>query len=219
MKFLGSFIMLALSLIVLFFLVGLLYSKKRLKNQISKIFGACLLCMFIWVVSLMLQILFQNTSIDPVLFEGFASFGACFIPVFLVLLGMSFSNTKIHFNWKYLLLFVVPTLTTFLMFTNSYHHLFYISYSTNLNECITGPYAIIHTLYSYALIGFSLFLLLQYTIKNSGFFSKQSVLIFLGTSIPVIVNILRNLQNNQHVFLYYTDFFYNGFIFFCFCNI
>lgn len=193
MKFIGSLIMLTISLVVLLFLVGLLYSKRRIKSQLSRVFGGCLLGMFIWIVSLMLQILFQNTAVEPVLFEGFASFGACFIPVFFVLLGISFSNTKIHFNWKYLLLFIIPTLTTFIMFTNNYHHLFYKIYSTNLNECVTGPYAIVHTLYSYTLLGISLLLLLRYTIKNSGFFSKQSILIFLGTIIPVIINILRNI--------------------------
>ena len=193
MNFLGSLIMLAVSLIILIFLMGLLYSRKKKKaSQLSKIFAACLLCMFIWISSLMLQIIYQNTSIDPVLFEGFASFGACYIPVALLLLGISFSNTKIHFNWKYLLLFIIPTITTFLMFTNHHHHLFYKVYSTNLDECVTGPYAIVHSLYSYLLIAIGLIYLLRYSIKNSGFFSKQSVLILVGSLIPVVINILRN---------------------------
>ena len=192
MEFVGSLIMLTISLIILLFLMGLLYSKKGKKaSQLSRIFGACLLCMFIWIVSLMLQILFQNTAVDPVLFEGFASFGACYIPVALLLLGISFSNTKIHFNWKYLLLLIVPTITTILMFTNNYHHLFYETYSTNLKECVTGPYAIVHSIYSYSLIAIGLIYLLRYSIKNSSFFSKQSVLILLGSLFPVIINVLR----------------------------
>lgn len=192
MNFAGSLIMLTISLIILLFLMGLLYSKKGNKtSQLSKLFGICLFCMFIWVSSLMLQISFQNTSVDPVLFEGFASFGACYIPVALLLLGISFSNTKIHFNWKYLLLLIVPTITTVLMFTNNQHHLFYKTYSTNLDECVTGPYAIVHSIYSYILIAIGLIYLLRYSIKNSGFFSKQSVLILVGSLFPVIINFLR----------------------------
>lgn len=194
MNFVGSLIMLTISLIILLFLMGLLYSKKGKRvSQLSNLFGACLLCMFIWIVSLMFQILYQNTSVNPVLFEGFASFGACFIPVALLLLGISFSNTKIHFSWKYLLLLIIPTITTILMFTNDRHHLFYKTYSTNLNECVTGPYAIIHSLYSYILIAIGLIYLLRYSIKNSGFFSKQSVLILLGSLFPVIINFLRHI--------------------------
>lgn len=192
MEYLGSLIMLAVSLIILLFLVRLLSKRKR-KNQLSIIFTFCLLCMFIWITSLMCQILFQKTNINPVLFEGFASFGACFIPIAFLLLGISFSNTKIHFNWKYALLFIVPTITTIMMFTNEYHHLFYRAYSTNLAECVTGPYAIIHFIYTYLLIAIGLVYLLKYSINNSGFFSKQSALILLGTLFPIIINILRNL--------------------------
>ena len=82
--------------------------KSKRKGQINSMFSLCLVCMLIWTFSLILQILFQNSNIDPVLFEGFASFGACFLPVAFMFLGIIFSKTKIYFSWKYALLLVIP---------------------------------------------------------------------------------------------------------------
>ena len=179
---------------ILIYLVGFYIRKKDPnKNQIKKIFSWILLCMFIWTLSLIFQILLQNTNIDPILFEGFASFGACFSPIFVLFLGMAFSQTKIQFKKTYLILFIIPILSTILMFTNSWHHLFFKNYSTNMNELIYGPYLTIHSLYTYLLYFFGLFYLIKYSIKNSGFFSKQSILIIIGCLIPISINILGTL--------------------------
>lgn len=168
--------------------------KSKRKGQINSMFSLCLVCMLIWTFSLILQILFQNSNIDPVLFEGFASFGACFLPVAFMFLGIIFSKTKIYFSWKYALLLVIPIISTVLMFTNSQHHLFFKQYAYNRANIIIGPYNIVNGIYSYACMLIGLIYLLKYTIKNSGFFSKQSLLIALGGLIPSIVNILTTFN-------------------------
>lgn len=170
-------------------LIAILLLNKQKRNQIKSIFMICLICMFIWSLSLILQILFQNYDIDPVLFEGFASFGACFIPVAFMFLGILFSKTKIHFNWKYSIFLLIPIISTILMFSNSQHHLFFKEYSPDMSKIVTGPYHLINAIYSYSCILIGLIYLLKYSIKNSGFFSKQSLLIILGTVIPVLINI------------------------------
>ncbi len=216
MEFMESLIMLTISLIILLVLVGLLSSKKRVKNQLFKVFGACLVCMVIWTVSLILQILFQNTSVDPVLFEGLASFGACFIPVAFMFLAVIFAKTKINFKKSFLLLFIIPVLSTILMFTNNLHHMFYKTYSTNLNETVYGPYMPVHSFYSYTLLGIGLFYLFRFSFKNSGFFSKQSILIFLGALFSVLINMLGAF-NIVHMSIYITPISFTvGISFFAF---
>lgn len=168
--------------------------KSKRKGQINSMFSLCLVCMLIWTFSLILQILFQNSNIDPVLFEGFASFGACFLPVAFMFLGIIFSKTKIYFSWKYALLLVIPIISTVLMFTNGQHNLFFKQYDYNRANIIIGPYNIVNGIYSYACMLIGLIYLLKYTIKNSGFFSKQSLLIALGGLIPSIVNILTTFN-------------------------
>ena len=48
----------------------------------------------------------------------------------------------------------------------------------------------INAIYSYLLLLLGVFYLLRYSIKNQGLFSKQSILILLGISIPVVLNFL-----------------------------
>ena len=184
-------LIISLSIIVGLYLM-VQYSKN--KKQLQRVTSYLLIGLFIWTFSLVLQILCQNRPIDPIFFEGLASFGACFVPVFVFLLGLTFSKTKFVFNWRILLLFIIPCLTTVLMFTNRYHHLLYESYSIYLDKTTSGPYMAIHSFYSYSLILIGIYQLLKYSIKNSGFFSRQSILIVIGTLIPIVLNALGTFR-------------------------
>lgn len=190
MKNIGSLIVLAISSILLIGLAISLKYRKEKKTQMQSIFIAILVLMFIWTYSLILQILFQNSPINPVFFEGLASFGACFVPVTVMLFGIAFSRTKIKFKPSIIILYIIPIISTILMFTNSYHHLMYKHYSLSIKETIPGSYFPIHSIYSYACILIGLIYLFRYIIKNSGFFSKQSFLIFTGVAISVGINVL-----------------------------
>ena len=177
-----------LSLILTLLLYFML--KKGKKNQLKTAFSVLLMLMFIWTLSLILQILFQNTNIPPVFFEGLASFGAEFVSLAFLALSIIFSRSKISICRIHLVFIIIPILSIILMLTNSYHHLYYINYSTSLNETLTGPYMLVHSLYSYILLGIGIIIFMKYTIKNAGFFSKQSILLVLGSLIPIVVNLL-----------------------------
>lgn len=184
-----AFISLLLTTILVLFLFIIIDKEK--KSQIKIMFQFILVCLLVCCVGLILQITFCNiTNINPIYFDYFVYIGTVFLPVAFLLTSITFTKTKIKFSWKYKLLFIVPIISLIVLWTNNYHHLFYKVYSTNLNECITGNYAIIHTIYSYTLIGISIFLLLRYTLRNSSFFSRQSFLIILGSIIPLVINIL-----------------------------
>ena len=193
MKNIGSLVILIISSIALIALsTSLRYKKKRI-TQVQSVFSIILILMAIWTYSLILQILFQNTSLDPVLFEGFASFGACFVPVTFMLFSIVFAKTKIKFKPTMFLIYIIPVITTIIMLTNSHHHLMYQNYSLKINETTFGNYFPIHSMYSYICIGIGLIYLFKYIIKNAGFFSKQSLLIVFGALIPIVVNILGAL--------------------------
>jgi len=107
-----------------------------------------------------------------------------------MLFGIAFARTKIKLKPITLLLYTIPIISTVLMFTNSYHHLMYQSYSTSVKETVFGTYFPIHSIYSYLCIFIGLLYLITYMIRNSGFFSKQSLLIFTGVFISVGINII-----------------------------
>ncbi len=103
---------------------------------------------------------------------------------------MVFTKTKIKLKRIYAILLFVPILSLLLLWTNDFHHLFYRTYSVYLNDTVSGPYMAVHTLYSYGLLLFALLNLIKFSIKNAGFFSRQSLLIITGTMVPVVINIL-----------------------------
>ena len=188
MEHIGSLILMIISEILI---IGLaLFLRKEKKSQLKTAFAYVLLCLFIWTFCSILQISFQNTDIDPFLWEKFATFGVCFCPVAFFALSVVFAKTKIKLKLSYILFLVIPVTTVILTFTNEYHHLVFEHYSINMNELVVGSYNNIHSLYGYVLYAIALFYFVKYSIRNSGFFSKQSLLIIIGTIIPLLVNTL-----------------------------
>lgn len=183
-----SLLLVPLVIVTIMFFI-LLKSKK--KNQIKNVFITILFLMILWFIELILQLICSSKfNINPQFFENFVYISACFVPVLILFLAMSFVKTKIKLIPNYLILFVVPIISLLVLWTNNYHHLFYIKYSTNIRDTIFGPYFTIHSLYSYLCIGIGMVVLLVYSIKNSGIFSKQSILFVIGTSICLVINIL-----------------------------
>ncbi len=183
-----SLLLVPLIIVTIMFFI-LLKSKK--KNQIKNVFITILFLMILWFIELILQLICSSKfNINPQFFENFVYISACFVPVLILFLAMSFVKTKIKLIPNYLILFVVPIISLLVLWTNNYHHLFYIKYSTNIRDTIFGPYFTIHSLYSYLCIGIGMVVLLVYSIKNSGIFSKQSILFVIGTSICLVINIL-----------------------------
>ena len=177
------------------FVLTMYLAKGKNKNQLGKMFICALICLILWSVGLIMQItLAEPLNIEPIYFDYFVYIGACFVPVAVFFIGLIFANTKIKFKKKYLLLFIVPIISLLVLWTNDYHHLFYKNYSVDFQVNEYGPYATVHNIYSYALLAIGILYMLRFSIKNAGFFSKQSMLIVIGISIPVIVNVLGTFK-------------------------
>lgn len=180
-------------LISLIFILYLASRKK--KTQLQKIF---IINIFLTLgtssLSLAQKHLCNKLNIDPIVFEWFIYIFTSFLPVSIFFTGIIFANTKIQFKKRYILLFIIPVLSLILLWTNDLHHLFYVNYSTNLSETIFGSYATIHSLYAYLLYVIGFILLLRYSIKNSGIFSRQALLFITAILVPILVNVLGSLQ-------------------------
>ncbi len=190
----NTFYLISMIFLEILFLFLFSFLKKEKKGQIKSAFTVLIFLMFIWTLSLILQILLQNFRINPVYFEYIAALGACFTPLAVFFISLIFSNTKIKFNKWYMLFFIIPFTSLILLWTNDFHHLFYINYSIQLKDTVPGPYMTFHSLYTYSIFAIAIWIFLRYSIKNAGFFSKQSLLIIIGTLIPIVVNILGTFQ-------------------------
>ncbi len=170
-------------------------NKDKKKNQLMKMFKYAVELLLTWCVGMILQItLSDKLGIPKIYFDYFVYIPICLVPIAVFFLGLIYEKTKITFKKKYLLLFIVPLITLLVLWTNDFHHLFYKQYSINISDTIFGPYASIHNLYSYSLLACGIFFLLKASIKNSGSFSKQSLLIVIGIAFPVVTSILGAVQ-------------------------
>ena len=190
------------TLLILYLFVYI--SRNRHEDQIRTAFFYTLGCLLIWCTGLIAQLLFsERFNINPLYFDYIVYIGTCFLPVTYFFIGLIFAKTKITFKKRYVLLGAIPLLTLILIWTNDYHHLFYVHYSTDLAETVFGPYFYVHSVYTYLLYFIAFFYLIKYSIKHLGLFSMQAFLIIIGTLIPLVVNILGFL-NIVEISIYIT---------------
>ena len=172
-------------------ILAIIINKKIAPSQLRSCFLATMTCLLICDVGLLLQIVLSpKYNINPIYFDYFVYIGTCFLPVCLFLTSIVFTKTKIKLKGIYAFLIIIPILSLIILWTNDYHHLFYKTYSIYLNDTVSGPYTVIHSLYSYGLLILSILNLIKFSIKNAGFFSQQSLLLIAGTIVPVVINIL-----------------------------
>lgn len=188
------FVLLLLSNILLVTLIGYLITHK-VKKYMYKIFVFLLINCFIICFGVLIQTLsFDCFGIDPYKFEYFIYIGTVYNPVFVYLLGKSYSRQINKFEKKDCLLFLIPTISLLVLYTNNIHHLFFKVYSMDMAQGEMGPYMLFHSIYSYALIAIGVFNLTSATIRNSGFFSSQSMLLIIGIIVPILINFLGTIK-------------------------
>lgn len=185
-----SFWLLVLSTLLTVIMFVYISSQKD-RKQLHNVFCLNLFCSLIISVGVLCQAVGSYFfSIPSIWFENIIYIGTCFLPITVFFTSLIFTNTKISFKKSYLLLFVIPILSLLVLWTNDYHHLFYIQYSSSFTDTIYGPYFYVHSIYTYLLLIVGIGRLLIFSIRNAGFFSKQSLLISIGLACPVIVNVL-----------------------------
>lgn len=167
--------------------------KQSKQTNLKKSFSYILICLLICCIGLIGQITLSSLlKIEPIYFDYFVYIGTCFLPVTFFMTSLNFVKADAKANSKKLqiALSLIPIICLIALWTNDFHHLFYIEYSTLLSQGTYGPFFYITSVYTYALFGISLIYLAIYSIRNIRFYFIQSLLIFCGAFVPVIVNIL-----------------------------
>ena len=192
MQSFGYFIALVITVLAELIVLYFIRIRGNKRNQLVIAFELTMLCMMLWCIGLIIQILVIN-FISPayaVYADYFTYLPVVLTPVALFFISYIFIKKEIHFKKWFLLLFIVPAITMIVLWTNDFHHLFYEYYSVNTAETTFGPYFYIHSLYTYGLFAVDIIMLLRASVKQSSMLSKQSLLIILGSLIPIFVNAL-----------------------------
>lgn len=192
MQSFGYFIALIVTVIAELIVLYFIRKRGNKRNQLVIAFELTMLCMMLWCIGLIIQILVINfISPDYAVYPDYFTYlPVVLTPVALFFISYIFVKKEIHFKKWFLLLFIVPAITMIVLWTNDFHHLFYEYYSVNTAETTFGPYFYVHSLYTYGLFAVDIIMLLRASVKQSSMLSKQSLLIILGSLIPIFVNIL-----------------------------
>jgi len=87
-------------------------------------------------------------------------------------------------------MFLLPIFFIVSLLTNDLHHLFYVKYDVNYSNTVFGPILYMFAIYSYSLYVITMVILARKSIRNSGMFSVQTMLIIVGMLIPLLGNFL-----------------------------
>ena len=188
------FVLLHISLLMVAIVAAVTWRIKN-KTQIHYVFFALMVLLFIWSLGQLLEI--YTRSIYGHTFMVFVYLyylGLDFAPITFLFLGLIFANTKLTFTPKYFYLLIPPCVSYLILLTNDYHHLFFIYYSAINTQMVIGKYFLRDTLFNYTYIIIGFYQLFYFSIKNSGFFTKQSLLVAAGIIVPFLVNVLTTFK-------------------------
>ena len=175
-----SLVLLLMSTVTIITMAYMIF-KNRNKSQLKDVFVSIIALLFIWNIGTLLELYIRLTyGYTKMVFVNICYFSITFLPVSILLFGIVYANSQIRFSWKYLLLLIIPLFSNLLIWTNNMHKLFFIRYSVNSKDAIYGSYFYFHSTYSYICIFVGISYLVVFSIKNSGFFSKQSFFIIIG---------------------------------------
>ncbi|MDR3595509.1 MAG: diguanylate cyclase [Clostridium sp.] len=162
------------------------------KQALHFMFIFTILCILIWNINISIVYLFFQNKINEHI--GMVYLGICLLPPFFLLTAYFFAHSNKYFRLNQIVIFFVPLLTLILAFTNTNHNLLMINQAFILKFNKYGPYFPIHSIYSYGCIILAIYYLISFAIKNSGFFSKQAILIMIGSAITLVINILGTVK-------------------------
>ena len=181
----------ALVMLILFIYV-LLYRRKSVGAwQFLGIMYACIFWAFGYAMSI--------TLVDThwkIFFYNAAQFGPDFSPIFWLFLILEHTGYKhiLRKKWLYTV-FILPVITTILMWTNDWHHLLRKAIMVNsINETTTyistqrGPWYVIESVYAYIIIVIGFVFLIRFFKWSSS--RRQTAILLVGFLLPIASNLL-----------------------------
>src|SRR5471030_1893225 len=125
---------------------------RKNKNQIHYVYMFLMASVLVWCIGAVGEV----TTKDIYYFNPFIQtcnyFGIALVSVFILLLGIVFTHTKIIVTWKYALLFILPIGSAIAVSTNESHHLFMKVFCIIIKDTEIGPLMWIHYIYCYLYI-------------------------------------------------------------------
>lgn len=171
------------------------FTRKR-KSTLYTLFRVLFLLLSLHVFALILLFYYNDFITDPELLmyiDDLSYISTCNLPVVLYFIAVKYKNKDADLK-KYWYLFIIPTLSLLIIFTNSFHHLFCQTYAINVSDVVLGPYFYVHMIYTYVLMLVAFIKITKESIRKAGFLSLGTIFIIIGACAPIFPNLLASLQ-------------------------
>jgi two-component system sensor histidine kinase HupT/HoxJ len=183
------FVLLHISTLLTFILL-IFTARIKNKKEIHYLAVGLVLVIFLWcAVSLVEQYLIRNFDYHGMLITNISFTITSFLPVTLFCFGLVYAHSGSAPKMKYYYLFIIPVVSIIFLWTNDLHHLYFVNYSNINSSFVKGYFFIAQTIVGFFLDFFGLFYLIMFSTKNSGFFSRPTLLIVIGALCPFVVDL------------------------------
>jgi hypothetical protein len=168
---------------------------KKERSQTTFWFSLMMITILVWSFFYALEIIIFDKGLT-LLFGKIKYIGIVFLPVTWCFFSLSYSRKDFFISkGKILGISFIPLLNLILIFSNSLHHLFWISTSFTGNNSLlilsSERYIFFwfHTFYSYTLVLIGTTLILWMLFRTKDLFTKQNLALLMGVLSPFIGNI------------------------------
>ncbi|MEA4893182.1 MAG: histidine kinase N-terminal 7TM domain-containing protein [Peptococcaceae bacterium] len=179
-------------------ILGFLIGSVRQKNLqlIHKLFFCVSGSLTIWLVCVLgLHITGAQNLKYAFYWDCVMYLGGGFLPVFSLLIALTFTRGLQKLPKSYYALLIIPVLTEVLAWTNPYHHLLYRHFSIYSAEVVFGPYMYVSLANSFICATLSIIIMINFALHSKNkLFVKQAILFSTGSLIPGLVNLLATLR-------------------------
>lgn len=166
------------------------------RDRALRAFAVLLSMLFIWIAGQSGRLLTSSLG-GKLIWQYVLFIGVVFAPVawlVFILLYTGFGRYVSRGTVGGLL--IIPAVNLFALYTNAYHGLFYgasqLSYAgvTPILQTTAGPFWWFHFVYSYALLGLGILLLLRFAIRAENLYRVQTTALISASLLPLGSNVI-----------------------------
>lgn len=188
---------------------------------LHKLYMALAICYAVWVLALLIM-KFVDANNSSVLFclDAVTNSTGPLMPALYLCIALAFLGDWEKMPARAWGLFVVPLLSSIVVWTNPLHHLQYRVFSVIKSEIVFGPYSLVSGAYCYICILIAMFLMIRYALQNRiRMYVLQCIVFALGGVCPLIVSVASTFTSKLPItatpMSFMTTVILNGIAIYC----
>ncbi len=161
-------------------------------HALGRLFGLLMLTIMVWSVAYSLE-LSSTTKAGMMFWLRIEYLAIPYVVPLMLLVILRITGIGLQISaYKYGYLFLIPVIISVMSITNDHHHLYYTAVELDLEQQIPllklsiGPFYYLHVIYVYAMVAYSLFVVVRKLIYQRSLFRNQLLFMLIAVLIPLV---------------------------------